>query len=208
MNVDDVAQINLRPVQEFVGDRFKQVFRINRSVQESLERGIGGAVALGRRSVRTGVGFGALAYDQAALSVQSSWQWVERAEAKGVDMERELSTQIGDRVHALEKRAGQELRRTSVRLKENPAVAGRRRDNRQLDRVLTAIVPGNGQALSRDIAQPADYDGLTVPQVKSRLAAMNVNELQSLRDYESAHKARVTVLQAIDAEIRNKLVIA
>jgi hypothetical protein len=199
--------INLRPVQEYVGDRIKQVEFYNRSIRTSIHRGVNSTRRLGAKSLRTSIGLGALAVDQAATSTRSGIELLDKAEDKGADLEREVSTYVGDRVHDLEQRAGQELRRMSVGLKSNPAVAGSQALNAQLDRVLTVILPGNGGS-SAALREPlAGYDALNAPTVKARLAGMSVAELEILRDYEARNKARITVLQAIDGEIRDRLAV-
>jgi hypothetical protein len=199
--------INLRPVQEYVEDRIKQVEFYNRSVKTSLRQGFDGTRRLGAKSLRTGIGLGALAVDQAATSTRSGMELLDKAEEKGADLERGVSAYVGDRVHDLEQRAGQELRRMSVGLKSNPAVAGSQALNAQLDRVLTVILPGNGGS-SPALREPmADYDALNAPTVKARLAGLSVAELEILREYEARSKARITVLQAIDGEIRDRLAV-
>ena len=45
------------------------------------------------------------------------------------------------------------------------------------------------------------YDNLTVPQITARLAGLNAAQLKQLRTYEKRHKARLGVLQRIDAAI-------
>ena len=45
------------------------------------------------------------------------------------------------------------------------------------------------------------YDNLTVPQITARLAGLNAAQLKQLRTYEKRHKARLGVLQRIDAAL-------
>ena len=211
--VTDISHFSLRPLQEFVGDRVKQVEHFNETVQESISRSIAGTGHLGQRIVRTGIGFGALAFDQASASLHASRNLLQKAEKKGEGLEHTLTTQMGDRVNQLEEQAGAELRRLNAQLKDNPAVAGGKRLNQQLDVMFSAIMPGpeaeNSVIVTPTTVTPlVDYDELNVSQVKSRSATMTIGELEALRRYEGEHKARVTVLEAIDSQIKAKLVIA
>jgi hypothetical protein len=43
-----------------------------------------------------------------------------------------------------------------------------------------------------------DYQQLTADQVKNKLNSASESQLKKIRDYESSHKNRKTVLQAID----------
>ncbi len=212
-NTMDLSQLNLRPVQEYLGDLRKQVSNLNETTQETVRSGVSGTVHFGQRIARTGIGFGALAYDQAANSFASGIEFVEKAEKKGEALENTLTAQLGDRVHQLEEQAGVELRRVSTQLKENPAVTNSKKVNAQLDRVLAVIMPksssengastgANGQSMD-----PTAYDAMTVSELKALLKGMSVDEMLQMRTYESEHKGRVTLLQAIDAEIKARLAV-
>ena len=47
----------------------------------------------------------------------------------------------------------------------------------------------------------ADFDHLTVPQLRGRLRTLTLTELVQLRDYESAHGSRLPVLTLLDNRI-------
>jgi len=49
-----------------------------------------------------------------------------------------------------------------------------------------------------------DYAQLTAAEVVARLSQLNAKELRLLREYETAHANRVTVLRAIDARLAAK----
>jgi hypothetical protein len=207
----DLSQLNLRPVQEYLGDLRKQVSNINETTQETVRNTVTGTVHFGQRVARTGIGFGALAYDQAANSLASGIEFVGKAEKKGEELEHTLTAQLGDRVHQLEEQAGVELRRVSTQLKANPAVASSKKVNAQLDRVLAVIMPKSGTdngasaGANGHSMDPTAYDAMTVAELKALLMGMSVEEMLQMRSYESEHKARVTLLQAIDAEIKARL---
>ncbi len=212
-NTMDLSQLNLRPVQEYLGDLRKQVSNLNETTQETVRSGLSGTVHFGQRIARTGIGFGALAYDQAANSLASGIEFVEKAEKKGEKLEHTLTAQLGDRVHQLEEQAGVELRRVSTQLKANPAVAGSKKVNAQLDRVLAVIMPksgsdnGTSNGANGQSMDPTAYDAMTVAELKGLLPGMSVEEMLQMRAYECEHKARVTLLQAIDVEIKARLAV-
>jgi hypothetical protein len=47
----------------------------------------------------------------------------------------------------------------------------------------------------------ADYDGLTAAQVAARLGELTPAQLRKVRDHERRHKARKTVLGAVDKQL-------
>jgi hypothetical protein len=206
-NAIDLSQLNLRPIQEYMENRVKQVNYWTETVQETVSGGVSGAVNFGHRVARTGIGLGALAYDQATTSFSSGLEFVEKAEKKGESLEQSFTTRLGDRVQRLEEQAGVELRRVSTQLKSNPAVAGGKQVNAQLDRILAVIMPDNGAQADVNGAaiDPAEYDDKTVPELTALLKGMSVDEMLAMRAYESEHKARVTLLQAIDDEVKTGL---
>lgn len=68
-----------------------------------------------------------------------------------------------------------------------------------------AAPTGNGAGrtatTSRDEAASLpipDYDALAAPQVVDRLAGLSADELRAVRDYESAHRGRKTILGRIE----------
>ena len=47
----------------------------------------------------------------------------------------------------------------------------------------------------------ADYDRLTIPQVKSKLARLDARQLRSLQTYERSHKRRKGLLTALERQL-------
>lgn len=51
------------------------------------------------------------------------------------------------------------------------------------------------------------YETLTVKEVIQRLPALDMMQLQLLRNYEAAHTNRITVLRAVDEQIKERLAV-
>jgi hypothetical protein len=58
-----------------------------------------------------------------------------------------------------------------------------------------------GHAPDRDLPL-GGYDQLTVDEISSRLGRLSTAEIRQVRRYESAHKKRRGVLEAIDARLK------
>ena len=56
----------------------------------------------------------------------------------------------------------------------------------------------SGAELGHDELPLADFDHLTVPQLRGRLRTLELAELVQLRDYETAHANRLPVLTLLD----------
>jgi hypothetical protein len=68
---------------------------------------------------------------------------------------------------------------------------------------MSAIGTGGERDQSSGHRLPiADYDELTVTEVKSRLEGMNSEELQAVKSHEEEHKQRKTVLGEIDRRLK------
>jgi hypothetical protein len=69
--------------------------------------------------------------------------------------------------------------------------------------VMSAIGPGGERGQSSGHRLPiADYDELTVTEVKSRLEGMSSEELQAVKSHEEGHKHRKTLLGEIDRRLK------
>jgi hypothetical protein len=105
-------------------------------------------------------------------------------------------------------------------------VAGPRRGPTGVRSGLTASVPPIGRTepvelpeeVQEDVAQLtpgadlahadlplADFDHLTVPQLRGRIRSLELAELVQLRDYEQAHAARLPVLTLLDNRVAKLL---
>jgi hypothetical protein len=68
---------------------------------------------------------------------------------------------------------------------------------------MSAIGSGGERGQSSGQRLPiADYDELTVTEVKSRLEGMSPEALQAVKSHEEAHKRRKTLLGAIDRRLK------
>jgi Protein of unknown function (DUF2795) len=69
--------------------------------------------------------------------------------------------------------------------------------------VMSAIGAGGGPGRSSDHRLPiADYDELTVTEVKSRLEGLSSEDLQAVKSYEEEHKHRKSLLGEIDRRLK------
>ena len=200
-------RINLRPVQEYAGDRIKRVKRLN----SDLRKGIGHSVHQSRevtgRALTTGLGMGGLALVKAREAVGGGREFLEKAEHRGEDIEQALISRVNERIQRLETQAGEELRRLQERMGGVPTPAV---FNGQIDQAVARVralaerkKEDNGQTLPIP-----SYDDLTAKEIIDMLDSLTVDELEAFRQYEAKGKARVTVLRAIDEKLKKQLAVA
>jgi hypothetical protein len=58
-----------------------------------------------------------------------------------------------------------------------------------------------GEALSHDELPLADYDHLTLGELRARIRRLGVADLVQLREYEHAHADRLPVVKAFDSRL-------
>jgi|GEM_PF-4560243 len=199
--------INLRPVQEYTGDRIKQVERFNRDVRNAIDQSVHQTREIAHRALTTGLGMGGLAVIKVRETVGGGRELFEKAEHRGEDMEHALISRVNDRVQHLETQAGEELRRLRTRMGGVPAPTV---VNEQVDWAVTRMRTLAGRkngGKSQALPLPS-YDDLTAKQVINMLDGLDANDLTKLRQYEAEGKARVTVLRAIDEKLKTKLAVA
>lgn len=69
----------------------------------------------------------------------------------------------------------------------------------ELEQYLKEPTPaGSGEAAADDDLPIKGYDELTAAQIAEQLDDLSIEELAQVRRYEQQHKARKTVLEAID----------
>ena len=144
MTVVTITQINLRPVQEFTGDRMKQAQRVNSSVRTGFAQSIEQVRSVAYRTVLASVGLGGLAFDGARRKAVDGWELLDKAEERGEEIEQMVMTGVSDQVHRLETQAGNELRKLRVQLPSVPAVPS------------IPAVPGS-QIISDQLDKPLDW---------------------------------------------------
>lgn len=67
------------------------------------------------------------------------------------------------------------------------------RDERPAPPAAAAAAPATAAPAAETLAIP-DYDALAASQVLPRLTGLGTEELEAIRDYESAHRGRRTIL--------------
>ena len=208
-----ITQINLRPVQEFTGDRMKQAQRMNSDLRTGVEQRVHQVRELTHSTLLASIGLGGLAYDNAWRRIADSWEFLDKAELRGEEIEQNMTTRLSDRVHRLEEQAGNELRKFQVKLPSIPDipavpnVPGRQIVGKRLDwnvRRFSIRAQKNGA----EQAPLSGYDKLSVHEIIDTVGHMDADKLEKMRVYEANGKARVTVLRTIDSQLEKKLAVA
>lgn len=205
-----ITQINLRPVQEFTGDRMKQAQRMNADVRTGIAQSIHQVRTLTHRTVLASLGLGGLAYDGARRRATDSWEFLDRAEQRGEEIEHNVVTSVSGRVHQLETQASAELRKLHIPVPSAPAVPtvpGKQVINKPLDWTVRRI---SLRRQENGLSQwPIDgYDALSAQQIVGMTKSLSADSLGKVRAYEASNKARVTVLRTVDMELQKQLAVA
>lgn len=201
MAENKISQINLRPVQEFTGDRMMQAQRCNRTVRNGIAYGVQQMRTVTHRTFLAAIGLSGLAYDGVRRRLEDSREYLEKAEQRGEEIESEMSARLNERVHQLENQAGDELRKLNL-----PAVPGRQSVSKPLDwtvRRFSSRPHGNGA----EHEPLSGYDELTAQAIIDMVDELDANAVQAVRVYEAEHKGRVTVLRALDTALKARLAV-
>lgn len=180
------ARMDLRNVQEKVEDRAKMVR------------------TYGRKAERVYLGLLGMAYDYSRDMMKSGMKFLDKAEQRGVEVEKLLNEQVAEMRKRVESRVEE--------VKEEVAARGEAMEKevqKAMDKVKPSSINGKRAEVDQiqiDVemaeAQPiAGYDEMNVEEVRERLGLLDVAKLQEVRAYEVAHKNRVTILREIDAEL-------
>lgn len=208
-----ITQINLRPVQEFTGDRMKQAQRMNSDLRTGVAQRVHQVRGLTHSTLLAGIGLGGLAYDNAWRRITDSWEFLDKAELRGEEIEQNMTTRLSDHVHRLQEQAGSELRRLRVQLPSVPStppvpnLPGRQVVGRQFNWTVRRFsIPGqkNGSAH----LPITGYDEISVQEIIDMVGQLDADKLERMRAYEANGKARITVLRTIDAQLEKKLAVA
>ena len=197
--------INLRPVQEYTGDRIKQIERFNRDVRDTIGKSVHQSREVTRRVLTTGLGMGGLALIKARETVGGGRELFEKAEHRGEELEHTLISQVNDRFQHLETQAGEELHRLRERMGGVPAPTV---ISEQLDWAVARVRTIAERKINDKTLPIPSYDDLTAKKIIHMVKEMSPEELTKLREYEAKGKTRTTVLQAIDQELKKKLSVA
>ena len=194
--------------------------------QETVENSSQRLQNMSRRAMRAYMGLLGLAYDEAKTRWQQGQQFLERAENRGQKLDEQAMSEAqkyyeeaGSRISTLQKR----VRRNTAQIEEQVGDELETRIEAALNRLN---IPSREQimrlnakieTLSRKIeevsileAEIADpkpmpqYEQMTTKKVVSQLAGLNLEELDTVKTYEMAHENRVTVLRAIEAELKRR----
>ena len=190
MNV--TKDVNLRNVQEQVGDNVQQARKI------------------AHRSALAYIGLWGLAYDFAKDTYAGSVDLLDKAEERGEGIVRELNEQL-DRY---QEQATDEAKKARSRVEgqvegvTKTITANTETLQKNANKVLTRMGMAAGDMaadvaatvieVKSELAPFADYDEMTAKEVTDKLGELNVAELKVARAYEAGTKNRVTVLRHID----------
>ncbi|MDN5697894.1 MAG: hypothetical protein L0G70_07955 [Rubrobacter sp.] len=130
---------------------------------------------------------------QRSLAEWSQEQWQTReGEAEARDPE------SGETKRYLPKEAWRKMSREEAEQTEHR----KRQTSREGVQFVSNTDPAR-QARKESLAPPlADYDGLTVEEIKREVKILSKNEIQRVRDYEGRHRARKTLLAALDRRLQ------
>jgi hypothetical protein len=191
-----------------------------RGVQEQVEESAKSVRAYSRKAELIALGMVGMAYDKSVALMGASRKFIATVERRGAKVEQS----IGSRIQALRDEAGAEVHkvRTAIEQRMENITEGvsERADavERQVQGTLDKVrrESGNGWGLEAatvtievekafekmDSLPFPDYDDLTVDQVTAKLAELDAESLATMRNYEAAHKQRVTVLRELDAALQ------
>lgn len=131
--------------------------------------------------------------EQRDLTEWSQEEWQTRdgeAEARGSEGE---ETKRYLPKEAWQKMSREEARRTDQRKRE-----ASRKGRQFVDNTATAKA-----ARESSLAPPIqDYEELSVDEVRNRVEGLSEEEVRRVREYESRHRARKTLLRALDRKLR------
>ena len=122
---------------------------------------------------------------------QEEWQTREgKAEAR--------DPESGETKRYLPKEAWQKISREEAEQTEN-----RKRQTSREARQFVSNTDSARQARKESLAPLlAGYDELSVEEIRHEAQGLSENEIQRVRDYESRHRARKTLLAALDRKLR------
>jgi BMFP domain-containing protein YqiC len=219
---------------------------------------------LSRKATLASVGLAGMAYDTAKGLVTDSTNFVDKAEQRGEQVQKDLTNrvhafekqtrrevkklrrQVESRYHKLERQATAEMKKWRATAEKGADEAAQEAEGvakeleaqvqQQVEQVLNRLgIPSRDRLdkLSREIqelnarldaqlAAPTNgatatsvqeemplpgYNTLTGKEVLQHLPALDLAQLQLLRSYEATHANRITVLRAVDEQIKERLAV-
>ena len=193
--MDVKMDVNLRSVQEQVGDSVQQVQTV------------------GNRALLTYVGFWGLGLDFAKEAIEAGKDLIDRAEFRGEDIVRELNSQL----ETYTSQATGEVRKVADAVNSQvEGVSGKITDNtksleQEVEKILTrvgfsrsdvaATVIEVQEELNALVEPFPGYNELTVKEIVTQFDDMNDEDLLVVRVYEAGTKKRVTILREVDERL-------
>lgn len=183
-----------------------------RGLQEQVEDNVKTLRTYGRKAERVYLGLLGMAYDSSQAWMASGKKFIEKAERRGLKVEKELT----ERVRELRDEATREVGNLRVRVTDQldsvvKEVADRgeaveRKVQKVMEQVKTRSANGGIEVAEVKIEVEEQlpipgYDALRVDEIIAKLGDMSADVLVKLRAYESAHKNRITVLREIDSRL-------
>lgn len=188
--------VNLRNVQEQVGDNVQQARRLS------------------YKAALAYVGLFGMAYDAAVSALESGAEFVDKAEKRGEKMEQEFNDylakyqdQAADEAKKLRQRVEQQIDDVSKELHDS-----RQSLEQEVEKILAKMnFPRFSASVDTEVVQvdievtsmePIEgYDEMNVKEVTEALDGLDTEMLAAVRTYEVATKNRVTVLREIDERL-------
>jgi hypothetical protein len=186
-----------------------------RNVQEQVEDGAKAVTGFGRRLGLIYFGFWGLAYDAGNAWMRSTNKFLDKAERRGLKMEKELNSAIAD----MRKEAAGEVRKvresveTRVETVTKEVTSRGEAIEKEVQKAIDKVKPTglNGKSMKIDqiridveIGRESifeGYDEMNADEVIEKVRTMDADMLLQTRAYEVARKNRVTVLRAIDEHL-------
>ncbi|MFN8495995.1 MAG: hypothetical protein U0350_50860 [Caldilineaceae bacterium] len=196
-----------------------------RNVQEQAEDSVKQASQWSRKAFYIYAGMWGMAYDNTKMLWDKSMNLVDNAEHRGEEVMQDFTKRVenmreqanhqfmqwrGDveqRVHDVEQR----VHDAGVELTENVKNVERRAEQVMerlgLNGELVAVKPVTIEIVETVVEKPvlvepfAGYDEMTAKEVVEKLGPLGEDVLAIVREYEAAHKNRVTVLDAINERL-------
>jgi methyl-accepting chemotaxis protein len=193
--MDVKMDVNLRSVQEQVGDGVQQVQTVS------------------NRALLAYVGLWGLGFDFAKEAIEAGKDLIDRAELRGEDMVRELNDQLG----TYTSQATDEVKKVADAVNSQvEGVSGKITDNtKSLEQEVEKILARVGFSRSdvaatvievqeelNSLVEPfPGYNELTVKEIVTQFDDMNDEDLLVVRVYEAGTKKRVTILREVDERL-------
>ncbi len=218
----NIRNVDLRDAQEKVEDNVKQLRNMSRkavlayvgvlglAVDEAkavLERG----QKLVEQAERRGEKLERKLEKEATRELKRSRRELEKRVKRLQKQLQKLQKQGRKSVRGKERKTEKLLERQVEEILERMGIPSRERIEK-LNKEIDALARKIDQALAEQQPQVAlpipDYDELSVREILQALDKLTPEQLQAIKEYEAAHKGRVTVLREVDRRLQETLAVA